>query len=240
MQVNRKFALNIITLGMLVIGIFTVVIVKAYYQTYQDSNRQDATLPNLLQLEIENEQLAKENEKLWKELNQIQAGQSAAALASQQLDEGRINAGLENMKGLGVEIILNDADPDSLDPDHVNGYANYVIHEEYLRTLVNVLWNGGAEAIAINGQRITTHSEIFCNGAYIQINGTRQMPPYKIEAIGNQDNLKSALQFPYWDKLGEYQQQFGITRRLNIPDHPIVIPAGRQYSFRYAEPVKEG
>ena len=235
MYIKRKLAINIITVSMLIIGIFSVVIVKAYYQAQQDALRQDATLPNLLQLEIENEQLAKENEKLWKELTRLQAGQSAAALASQQLDEGRMNAGLLPVKGLGIQIILDDSDL-----DRNSEYGNYVIHEEYLRTLINILWNGGAEAIAVNNQRMTTHSEVFCSGAYIQINGTRQMPPYKIVAVGNQDNLKSALQFYFRDKLGEYQQQYGITRKLIVPEEPVEIPAGRQYNYRYVEPVKEG
>jgi len=109
-----------------------------------------------------------------------------------------------------------------------------------LRTLINILWNGGAEAIAVNNQRITTHTEIFCSGSYIQINGTRQMPPYKIVAIGNQDNLQSALQFYFWDKLGEYQQQYGITRKLEVPSEPLRVPAAIERNYMYAEPVKEG
>lgn len=235
MQKNKKLAISLITLGMLAIGIFSIILVKAYYSANQDTLHQDANLPSLLQLELENEQLAKENEKLWKELTSIQAGQSAAALASQQLEEARMNAGLIKLTGPGIRITLDDSDL-----DRNSEYGNYVIHEEYLRTLINILWNGGAEAIAVNNERITTHSEIFCSGAFIQINGTRQMPPYRIVAIGNQSNLKSALQFYFWDKLGEYQQQYGITRKLETPEEPLTVPAGREHSYKYTEPVKEG
>ena len=235
MPFKNKSAVILITVSMLIVGVFATMIFKAYDKT-GEVNRPDLNLPGFLQLEIENEQLTKENEKLWKELTRLQAGQSAAALASEQLEEGRINAGYLSLTGKGIRIILDDSDEQERD----SGFANYVIHEEYIRSLVNILWNGGAEAIAVNGQRITTHTEIFCSGAFIQINGTRQMPPYEILAIGNQNNLQSALQFYFWDKLGEYQEQYGITRQLEIPEESIIIPAAKEYKYRYAEPVKEG
>jgi uncharacterized protein YlxW (UPF0749 family) len=235
MQFKKKIALSLIALGMLGIGIFSMILIKAYYQTNQDTLRPDANLPSLLQLELENEQLAKENEKLWKELTKLQAGQSAAALASEQLNEARMNAGLVEITGPGIRIILDDSD---LEREHE--FGNYVIHEEYLRTLINILWNGGAEAIAVNNQRVTTHTEIFCSGAFIRINGTRQMPPYRITAIGNQENLKSALQFYFWDKLGEYQQQYGITRKLEVPEDPVTVPAAKEHTYKLTEPAKEG
>lgn len=235
MQMNKKLAVSLITLGMLTIGVFSVILVKSYYKANSETQPTDANLPSLLQLELENEQLAKENEKLWNELSKLQAGQSAAVLTSEQIEKASMNAGLIPLSGLGIRIMLDDSD---LDRD--SEYGNYVIHEEYLRTLINILWNGGAEAIAVNNQRISTHTEIFCSGAFIQINGTRQMPPYNITAIGNQDNLKSALQFYFWDKLGEYQQEYGITRKLEVPVEPVSVPAAKEYSYKYVEPVKEG
>jgi len=234
MRAKKNSALSLITIGMIIIGFLGMGLIKSY-QTPRDANVTDASLPNLLQLELENEQLAKENAKLWEELAKIQAGQSAAALASEQIEEASINAGLVPLTGLGIVITLDDSDY-----ERSSEYENYVIHEEYLRTLINILWNGGAEAIAVNNQRITTHTEIFCSGSYIQINGTRQMPPYKIVAIGNQDNLQSALQFYFWDKLGEYQQQYGITRKLEVPSEPLRVPAAIERNYMYAEPVKEG
>lgn len=235
MQFKRNRALSLIALSMLVIGFFSVILLKGYYKDTQEPLPQDASLPNLLQYELENEQLAKENEKLWKELTNLQAGQNAAAMASEKLTQAKMNAGLIKLTGPGLIITLDDSQLERNEE-----YGNYVIHEEYLRTLVNILWSGGAEAIAINNQRITTHTEIFCNGPYIRINGTRQMPPYRITAIGEQDDLESALQFYFWDKLGQYQKQYGITRKLEIPEEPLTVPAAKERSYRFVEPVKEG
>lgn len=235
MILKNKSAFILITVSMLLVGIFATIVFKSYDKSGEVS-RPDSNLPRLLQLEIENEQLTKENGKLWKELTRLQAGQSAAALASEQLEEGKVNAGYLPLTGKGIRIILDDSD----ELERESQLANYVIHEEYIRSLVNILWSGGAEAIAVNGQRITTHTEIFCSGPIIQINGTRQIPPYEILAIGNQNNLQSALQFYFWDKLGEYQEQYGITRHLDVPEESITIPASKEYKYRYAEPVKEG
>jgi uncharacterized protein YlxW (UPF0749 family) len=234
MQKKRNIAIGLITFCLIAIGFFSVVLIKAHYQNKAD-DAQEASLPSLIQLQMENDKLTKENEHLWEELARLQAADSVAALASQQLEEANINACLVGMKGPGIRIILDDSQE-----ERIAEAGNYVIHEEYLRTLVNALWNGGAEAIAINNQRLTAHTEIFCSGSFIQINGTRQMPPYRIVAIGNQDNLKSALQFYFWDKLGEYQQQYGIIRKLETPEEPLVVPPAKVFTYKYAEPLKEG
>jgi uncharacterized protein YlxW (UPF0749 family) len=234
MQFNKKVALSLITLCLLAIGFFSFILIKAYYKNDRTGEAQEASLPSLIQLEMENDKLTKENEALWKELTKLQAADSTAALASQQLEEANINACLVGLSGPGIRITLDDSKQERSAP-----LGNYVIHEEYLRTLVNALWNGGAEAIAINNQRLTAHSEIFCSGSFIQINGTRQMPPYQIIAIGNQDNLKSALQFYSWDKLGEFQELYGIVRKLDIPKEPLTVPAAKAYTYKYAQPLKE-
>ncbi|MDR1070840.1 MAG: DUF881 domain-containing protein [Gracilibacteraceae bacterium] len=192
-------------------------------------------LPGLLQLEIENERLAAENERLRQDLTQLQNSQNGSALASEQMDTARLNAGQIELTGSGIRVTLDDA----LEREN-SGYGNYVIHEEYLRQLVNVLWSGGAEAIAINDQRVTGQTEIFCSGAFIQINGTRQSPPYKIVALGNQSDLRAALQFYFWDKLGYYQQQYGITRELEIPVQPLTVPAAKTHAIRFAAQAREG
>ena len=111
--------------------------------------------------------------------------------------------------------------------------------EQYIRYILNALWNGVAEAVAVNGQRVTTNTEVYCLGSYIQINGTPQMPPYVIDAIGDTNNLSAALKFYHWDELGVLQQQYGITRKLEVLKEDM-IPAGKLRDYHYAEPVKEG
>lgn len=201
-----------------------------------NSTHQEAALPSLIQTEQENQQLAGDNDKLRQELAKYTQGASAAALASQQLQDGRMNAGLNPVTGPGLRVTLDDAQHKGTNEDS----QLYLIHEAYIRLLVNILWSGGAEAIAVNGQRVSGITEIFCSGPYIQINGTRQVPPYVIEAIGDSRNLQSVLHFAYtWDQLGDFQTMYGITRRLEVVN-TLHLPAGIMHTIKYAQPVKEG
>lgn len=220
----------------ILIGFLFVILVKTQVVVGKQQESQNAAVPSLIQTEQENQKLADENEKLILELEKYAQGKSASELANQQLQEAKANAGLVRVQGPGLRITLDDSK--NVVPEGENGNL-YVIHEEYIREIFNALWNGGAEAIAVNGQRVTTYTEVFCSGSYIQINGTRQMAPYVIEAVGDTDTLKLALNFYGWFRLGDLQEQNGITRKLETLNE-IVIPKGKLRAYYHAEPVKEG
>lgn len=224
----------LISFAALAVGFLFIMLLKA--QGLAGSTPQDVTMPNLISIEQENQQLAADNEKLRQEVAKYTQGTNATVLARQQLQDNQKSAGLVAMRGPGLRITLNDAERKGTIEDP----QNYVIHEAYIRLLINILWNGGAEAIAVNGQRTMSYTEVFCSGTFIQINGTRQMPPYVIEAIGDTHNLQSALKFAYtWDQLGDFQQQYGITRTMEVVND-LYLPAGVLRKYQYVEPVKEG
>ncbi len=64
-----------------------------------------------------------------------------------------------------------------------------------LRRLVDGLWNAGAEAISINGARITARSGISQSGSAVRITGNNRnlSPPYTVLAIGDTDTLQADL-----------------------------------------------
>lgn len=218
----------------LALGIMFIMLLKAGGVQGNTNARTDSVLPSIIQAGQENLLIKNDNLKLRQELAKFQEGQNASKVVLEQLESAQINAGLTKVTGPGIRIILDDSGTQERKDDP----SYYIIHEEYIRQMVNWLWNGGAEAISVNGQRIMSSTEIFCSGAFIQINQTRQMPPYVIEAVGDVDYLQSALKFYFWELLGEYQEQYGITRKLEVPTVPLVIPAGQAQKFRYAEPVK--
>jgi len=218
------------------IGFLFVILLKTQTVWGIQQASQEAVFPSLVQTDLENQQLSLENEKLRAELEKYFQGKTASELVTQQLQEAKMNAGLVEVTGPGIRITLDD----SKEPVQAGENLNlYVIHEDYIRDIFNALWNGGAEAIAVNGQRVMTNTEVFCSGSYIQINVTRQMPPYVIEAIGETNTLISALNFYGWFKLGSLQEQSGITRKLETVEE-IVIPKGHLRAYYHAEPVKEG
>ena len=235
MQLNKR-EWSVLGLASILLGFLFIILLKAQGVTGSRVALQETAVPSLIQTEQENQQLSAENEKIKLELAKYAQGQSASTLADQQLKEAKMNAGVIAVTGPGVRITLDDSKRAAIGQEDPN---NFLIHEQYIREIFNALWNGGAEAIAVNGQRVTTNTEVFCSGSYIQINGTRQMPPYVIEAIGDTNNLSAALKFYGWDKLGYFQQQYQIMRKLEVLKEDM-IPAGKLRDFHYAEPVKEG
>jgi uncharacterized protein YlxW (UPF0749 family) len=59
--------------------------------------------------------------------------------------------------------------------------------------VVNELYISGAAAVAINGQRLTSHSYIICNGPVITVDGIEHPAPFTITAIGDPDVLSSSI-----------------------------------------------
>jgi len=227
---------SLLGLASILLGFLFIILLKAQGVNGGQPTLQETAVPSLIQTEQENQQLSAENGKLQQELTKYAQGQNASTLADQQLQEASMNAGLVALTGPGLRITLDDSKRAATGQEDPN---SYFIHEQYIREIFNALWNGGAEAISVNGQRVTTNTEVFCGGSFIQINGTRQMPPYVIDAIGDTNTLSAALNFYGWFKLGDLQQQNGITRKLEILKTDM-IPAGKLRDYHYAEPVKEG
>ncbi|HBV85357.1 MAG TPA: hypothetical protein DEF42_01530 [Desulfosporosinus sp.] len=225
---------TLLGLASMLIGFLFIVLLKSNVVYGSKGVWQETSIPILIQINKENQQLSLENKKLKLEVEKYMQVQSTSDLYNQQLKEAKMNAGLISVTGPGLRITLDDSKRvvgEKEDP------MSFIIHEEYIRDILNALWNGGAEAIAVNGQRIMANTEVFCSGSYIQINVTRQMPPYVIEVTGDVRDLSSSLEFYRWFQLGYLQQQNGITRNIEVLSK-VVIPAGKLPEYHYAEPVK--
>lgn len=96
-----------------------------------------------------------------------------------------LKAGFTDVKGPGIVIKLDDAEARQEDTP-----LNWlIIHDQDIKVLLNELKKSGAQAIAVNGERVTAISEQVCAGPTILINGNRYSVPYVIEAIGDMDKL---------------------------------------------------
>jgi uncharacterized protein YlxW (UPF0749 family) len=97
--------------------------------------------------------------------------------------------GKVKVKGKGVKITLDDGD---YNPEEKN-VNNYLVHEFHVFKVINELYISGASAVAINGQRLSSHSYIVCNGPVITVDGYQHPAPFVITAIGDPDVLSSAI-----------------------------------------------
>ncbi|OIJ17748.1 hypothetical protein BKP45_19475 [Anaerobacillus alkalidiazotrophicus] len=110
----------------------------------------------------------------------------------EDLERLRMVTGSVGVKGPGIEVTLRDSDyvPDGENPNF------YIVHELHIQKVIHELLVTQAEAIAINGQRISHRSYIQCVGPVIRIDGNTSFAPFVITAIGDTDKLFDSLHLP--------------------------------------------
>ena len=110
------------------------------------------------------------------------------------IKEANKAAGLSEVTGNGVKIILNDNQ--TISPNSWYGDPNWlIVHDLDIINVVNELKNAGAEAISINDQRIVSTTAITCSGNVIRVNGEKIGAPFTIKAIGFQEVLMGLNRF---------------------------------------------
>lgn len=179
----------------------------------------------------ERDALADEVALLREKLAQSGKRDQAIEALTEELRGANILAGLVPVEGPGIIVTLTDSSQPLQPTDNPN---LYLVHDEDLLRLVNELRAGGAEAIAVNDQRLVSNSEIRCAGPTILVNTTKIAPPFVIKAIGDPQLLESSIRM----KGGwlETLETWGIKSQVKVVDK-IEIPAYKgSLSFKYAVP----
>ncbi|KGX88536.1 DUF881 domain-containing protein [Pontibacillus litoralis] len=119
-----------------------------------------------------------------------------------------------SVKGQGVEVTLSDADYVPTD-ENVN---QYIVHESHIFKVVNEMLSSGANAIAINGQRIYRDSYIACTGPVVTVDGIQHPAPFVITAIGDPEVMEPSLELTHGvvDQLVNDNVQVAVKQRQNI------------------------
>lgn len=99
-----------------------------------------------------------------------------------ELEKARIDSGLVQLAGPGLVFKLEDADGAV-----GNGNTDGLVTARDVRVLIQELWLAGAEAISVNGERITTTTAVLDIGNSILVNSAYLAPPYQVTAIGPKD-----------------------------------------------------
>lgn len=132
--------------------------------------------------------------------------------------------GLTSVKGEGIVLIVDDNKDSN---DNILDQNLSVVHDGDLIEIVNLLKNGGAEAISINEQRIVSTTAITCDGSVVRINGEKVGAPFEIKAIGSQERIKGVLEMPYnyiyWMKSDGIQVTIKKVDSLEIPKYEGII-----------------
>ncbi len=140
-------------------------------------------------------------------------------------------AGAGAVSGPGIEITADNA------PDAVGSTGGGVILDTDLQALVNALWTAGAEAVAINGHRLTSLSAIRFAGRAITVDYRSLTPPYVVEAIGDPDTLPARLlETPGGQAWLGLRANFGIAFTTESKSD-LLLPADVNVQLREARPV---
>jgi uncharacterized protein YlxW (UPF0749 family) len=146
---------------------------------------------------------------------------------SARLTELGVSAGTIGVTGPGVEITADDADPSE-------GPGGVILDVD-LQAMVNGLWEAGAEAIAIDGHRLTSLTSIRFAGEAITVDYRSLSPPYVVDAVGDPDTLASR----FLDTEGGQtwlglRANFGISFDMADRDR-VVVPADPHDHLLYAQ-----
>ena len=175
----------------------------------------------------------KERNQLLMEIQRLQEKASDEVVA-REITGLKAHAGLTALHGPGVIVTVDDSKKLAKPSDNPN---LYLIHDDDLLRIINELRASGAEAIAINEERLTAVSEIRCAGPTLSVNNNRFAPPYVIRAIGDPKTMDNSLKMRggVIETLKFWGIQVTVTKEENI-----VVPAFKgSQSFEYAK-VGEG
>ncbi len=145
---------------------------------------------SLIEVTKQRDALYEEVQELRDKLQNIRQVDQAMAYLQDEIMKANMAAGLVPVSGPGIILTLNDSNRTLQSGENPN-YG--IVHDYDILTLVNELRASGAEAIAVNGERLTAVSEIRCAGTLILVNWVRIAPPYEIKAIGDPEMLASGL-----------------------------------------------
>ncbi|MFD9473255.1 DUF881 domain-containing protein [Streptomyces goshikiensis] len=155
-------------------------------------------------------------------------------------------SGATEVRGPGVKLVVDDAKGSSSGggggPRESAGFSDTGrVRDRDMQRIVNGLWQSGAEAVSINGQRLTALSAIRAAGDAILVDNKPLVPPYEVLAIGDKKRLGPTFQN---SADGQYlhvlQESYGIRYGLTA-ENDVRLPAASSLTVRTAtaeEPKK--
>jgi uncharacterized protein YlxW (UPF0749 family) len=146
-----------------------------------------------------------------------------------------IASGRLAVTGTGITVSLDDAPVDGPRPAGT-GPDDLVVHQQDLQAVINALWAGGAEAMALMDQRVISTSAFQCIGNVLSLQGRRYSPPYVVTAVGDPEELLDALDAdPAVRAYRSWVDAVGLGWSVTEPGGGVEVPAyDGSVDMRYA------
>jgi uncharacterized protein YlxW (UPF0749 family) len=155
-----------------------------------------------------------------------------------------ILSGAVEVHGPGVKLVVDDAKDVGTgadgQPRGTSGFSDTGrLRDRDMQRVVNGLWESGAEAISINGQRLTALSAIRAAGDAILVDNRPLVPPYTVLAVGDGERLSRGFQDSADGLyLHALEESYGIRTAISVADD-LKLPAAPSVIVRTAQPITE-
>lgn len=150
----------------------------------------------------------------------------------EQLTQDGLSNGTIAARGTGIVVTVENGANASEEPAAL-------VQDSDLQMLVNALWASGAEAIAVNDQRLTSTTAIRSAGSAILVDLVGVSAPYEVVAIGGKNDLETGLaRSAAARQLSALGSQYGIKTSISSSDE-LTVPAGPTRVLFYAGPVDQ-
>ncbi|MGZ6781831.1 MAG: DUF881 domain-containing protein [Nocardioidaceae bacterium] len=226
--------------GMLVLAVFGALIAVAAVQTSREApsaaRRKEVLVKQVnagkAALTARRDHIARLQDAITNDQRAFLAASSTGRGLQTTLDRLGIQTGVDPVRGLGVRVVVDDQP----------GNTQNIVLDKDLQSLVNGLWEVGAEAIAINGQRLTSLSAIRHAGNAITVDYRSLQRPYTVSAIGNPNTMAAKfLDTPDGQNWLGLQSSYGLRFSINNNNgEPLTLPAARPSALRYAGVYRKG
>ena len=174
--------------AMVVVGLFALLATTAAVQTSRNEDiRQTSRQVLVDRIEQRQDRISDLHQQISKLSEANQSSESAlnalglrAEAASSTAAATAEETGFAPVTGSGIRITIDNA---------ADGSEGGTVRDYDLAVIVNGLWQAGATAVAVDGQRVTPRSGVITSGATLRMNDVSLSPPYEVTAIGDTRTL---------------------------------------------------
>ncbi|MFC5268631.1 DUF881 domain-containing protein [Kribbella qitaiheensis] len=229
---NRSRHRILLVVALAVLGFLLTMAASQNFRSAPEAEKQRKELITRIgQADTRLNDLRGQQVRLADEVRGLQAGglsnTSEGAALQQKLDDLELHTGAVAATGPGLKAVIDDA-KDSSDKEGR-------LLDVDLQQLVNGLWTAGAEAISVNGHRLTSLTAIRGAGSAITVDYSSLTPPYTVLAIGETATMPARFAQSSGGQWVQYLvSNFGVRMTITTEDS-LLVPADATIALRYAK-----
>ena len=214
--------------------------VASYNLTAANTPRSKARADLIEQIEARRTQvdeLTARASALQAEVTGLEAGQLGGQSLATRSRELAAVVGAVPLRGPGFVLTIDDAPgsgADEADETGADEAAQGRVIAKDLQYVTNALWEAGAEAVSINGKRLTSTSSIRFAGSAIIVDARPLTRPYVVTALGDPKRFPATFaDGPGGTYLSTLRSTYGVQVDTEVRDD-LTVPAAVRLTTRYA------